>query len=172
MSSRLAIAALAAMCALGTACSSDESGDTETTPAESVSDTEFTPATTSEPTSVPAAGDDLSAATCATLLELHEFNDDFNAAAASGDLARVKTFDSERTPQALELYDVLSGAVPGSETDLEQARQLTAELSAVIADAATFEDVTSGMFAIPDLGAANASVIAIDQLAVERCVAD
>ena len=188
MSSRrpIALLAVALVCTIGAGCSSDD-GSSEDTAAATTEDRESTTDTAStadetdadstvatEPgdTTAPASSAVApSAETCALLLELHEYNDGFNAAAVSGDLSRLKTLDAEDTPRALEIYDQLASNLPGSEADVASARQLTEELSGLIAGADSYEDVTTGMFSLPTLTEGNDAVIAIDELAVARCSA-
>jgi hypothetical protein len=148
-----------------TACASDEKSSVPTVAPTIVATTSAPAPTTGAP--------DTSAATvtpdeaCTTLVALHEYNDAFNGAAVSGDLARLQRLDAERSPDALGLYDELAGARPDLAADIDRARQLTADLSAIIQDAQTFDEVTGRMLAVDDLDAANRSVIMIDDLAEE-----
>ena len=187
------VAALALASTLGVACSSDESNDSADTsegtsvaspdPTDETDGTDGTDGTVTtnetdassnatEPAdtaTVPAVDGELSAETCSLLIELHEFNEGFNDAAVSRDFDRLQQFDAENAPRALEIYDELSTKVAGRETDIAQARQLAEGLSAIIAGASSIDEVTSAMFALPDLNATNDSTIALDELAVERC---
>ena len=151
--------ALAVM-VLASACGSDEKSSDPT----DVS-------TTDAPTTVGSSATTAPSDACTTLVALHAYNDAFNAAAVSGDLARLQRLDAERSPEALDLYDELAAARPDLVNDIDRARQLTADLSAIIQEAESFDDVTGQMLALDGLDVSNRSVITIDDLAVAECPA-